>query len=65
MTSVINNYFILVQINLLKSKSAIQQQFILNIESDSLDVAFIQEPYCFRGKLLGFLNTIDFFMIKS
>ncbi|GFY60472.1 hypothetical protein TNIN_92411 [Trichonephila inaurata madagascariensis] len=37
------------------------QQLILNLENDNVDVALIQEPHCFRGKLPGFPNTYKIF----
>ncbi|GFY56131.1 hypothetical protein TNIN_98011 [Trichonephila inaurata madagascariensis] len=60
MTRLIKDHLNFVQINLHKSKKA-TQQLILNLENDNVDVALIQEPYCFRGKFPGFSNTYKIF----
>ncbi|GFY74146.1 hypothetical protein TNIN_60571 [Trichonephila inaurata madagascariensis] len=41
------------------------QQRILNLENNNVDVALIQEPHCFRGKLPGFPNTYKIFYDTS
>ena len=45
-----------VQINLHRCKAA-TQQLVLNMEANDVAVAFVQEPYCFRGFLPGFPST--------
>lgn len=49
-----------VQINLHKSKIA-TQQLILNLESNDIDIALVQEPHVFRGGLPGFPGSYRIF----
>lgn len=45
-----------VQLNLHKSKAA-TQQLVLNMETDDIDCALVQEPHCYKGSLPGYPSS--------